>query len=197
MCGALGRKDNLQKWHLPNCQPDIPEGESGFLKLGERPQRNSEDVEMVLRIIGAPNLPPDENKVANRDDASTVSESCGEEGLQAVASTKMATPPLAAQLADPGSARTGADGLVQEPEEVYAMDTQSLVSFGKPAALSKTHRQAESPKHSLQNKNVLKIVHRVVDCRPKGPILVQDDIDSFYSAIKRGVYPGKKTPLDE
>ena len=52
-CGLLGRQDNLRTTHFTFCQPKLLDGENGFLKVGEQPVRNSEDVEMILRLVGS------------------------------------------------------------------------------------------------------------------------------------------------
>ena len=50
-CGLLGRRDNLQQWHFPGCQPQLKENESGFLKLNKRPDRHPEDVKQILKLL--------------------------------------------------------------------------------------------------------------------------------------------------
>ena len=39
-CGILGRMDNLRKYHMKFCQPDLAPGESGFLLDGQLPNFN-------------------------------------------------------------------------------------------------------------------------------------------------------------
>ena len=41
-CGHVDRQDNFKKKHFNQCQPDLQEGNSGFLKMGEVPETNAE-----------------------------------------------------------------------------------------------------------------------------------------------------------
>ena len=52
-CGVIGRIDNLQRQHLPYCQPELAKGERGFLKVGELPEENEVDFRMLLGLMGA------------------------------------------------------------------------------------------------------------------------------------------------
>ena len=40
--------------HFPACQPALRDGQSGFLKLGQTPEHNTEEFEMALKIMGIP-----------------------------------------------------------------------------------------------------------------------------------------------
>ena len=55
-CGLLWRKDNLVKKHFPFCQPTLAGDESGFLKFRQEPERNHEEVLIMLRMIGCDSL---------------------------------------------------------------------------------------------------------------------------------------------
>ena len=53
-CGKPGRSDLLAKNHIPECQPSLPEGETGFLLVYELPEIELEQFKMNMRIIGEP-----------------------------------------------------------------------------------------------------------------------------------------------
>ena len=47
----MGRKDNLKATHIPSCQPNKAQYQSGFLLMGCLPRTNQENVRMILRMI--------------------------------------------------------------------------------------------------------------------------------------------------
>ena len=51
-CGILGRMDNLRKYHMKFCQPDLAPAESGFLLDGQLPNFNVQDFRAILRMAG-------------------------------------------------------------------------------------------------------------------------------------------------
>ena len=51
-CAAFNRSDYLKSRHFRKCQEKLGKYESGFLKVGELPEMNEENVEIVLSMIG-------------------------------------------------------------------------------------------------------------------------------------------------
>lgn len=155
----------------------MPEGETGFLRIGERPQRNVEDVQMALRLIGTNARPPEAAKDCPLDKESTVTENDS----------------------------AGRPAQMAEPEEEDALEKESLVSFGKKKPKHTVHKLGKSSKSQMakplgraadadfkpKNKEVLKIVHKPIDCRPQGPTLAQHDIDSLFKSVKENSTPAQ------
>jgi hypothetical protein len=53
----MARTDNMKKNHLPFCQPELAEGDSGLLKVGDYPRENVDEFRMLMRLIGVPLKP--------------------------------------------------------------------------------------------------------------------------------------------
>ena len=54
---------NLRAQHFKDCQPHLEDGESGFLRNGELPDRYPEDFKMVMSLIGMSEKSPKPKKV--------------------------------------------------------------------------------------------------------------------------------------
>jgi len=82
-CAAFNRSDYLKARHFRKCQEKLGKYESGFLKVGELPEMNEENVEIVLSMIGVAPMDAADAPAGQRinafDDAAT-SEAGGPEG---------------------------------------------------------------------------------------------------------------------
>ena len=58
----FGRMDNIKSSHFDFCQPYLPPGESGFLKVGYAPSAGTTEVRCILRLTGSYAPSPDANR---------------------------------------------------------------------------------------------------------------------------------------
>jgi len=121
-CGLLDKVSNLRLRHFRTCQPELEDGESGFLRNGKLPDIREEEFRMVLSVIGSSVKAPFSDP-AGRESACWYSE------LSMIARSKTRRAP-SEEEGDEESSADGVDSLMEPQTSTPSPSPSSAPTCG-------------------------------------------------------------------
>ena len=146
----------MKNIHFKSCQPNSPKDETGFLKIGQLPEINAEQVQMQLRIIGAKMQLPLRNpalKIA-QDPLETVTSSDADSDVS------------------------------KSPERTEKCDTISSASFGDKSNRSNRKAKPETKTDTASERTSKTASDQIPSSKSPGRPPTQVEVDDFFETVK-------------